>query len=61
MCVDPGREEGLALMSLQMSKEQQKTANARGARKEEGRFRAFAMVEFRCILIHKGSMHTTGL
>jgi hypothetical protein len=33
----------------------------REAREEEVRFRAFAMVEVRCVLINKGSMCPAGL
>ena len=58
MCVDPGREESLALPSLQTSKDQRKAAKEKGAREEEVGHRAFATVEVRCVLIHKGSMHT---
>jgi hypothetical protein len=61
MCVDPRRGEGLALLSFQTSKGQRKAAKEKGAREEEVGHRAFAMVEVRCVLIHKGSIHPAGL
>jgi hypothetical protein len=61
MCADSGREEALALLSLQTSKEQQKSAKERGAIEEEMGFRAFAMVKVRSVLIYKVSMWTVGL
>ena len=61
MCADSGREEALALLSLQTSKEQQKSAKERGAIEEEMGFRAFAMVKVWCLLIYKGSMWTVRL
>ena len=61
MCADSGREEGFTLLSLQTSKEHQKSAKERGAIEEETGFRVFAMVKVRCLLIYKGSMWTVGL
>ena len=61
MCADSGREEGFTLLSIQTSKEHQKSAKERGAIGEETGFRAFAMVKVRCLLIYKDSMWTVGL
>ena len=61
MCADSGREEGFALLSLQTSKEHQKSAKERGAIEVEMGFRVFAMVKVRCLLIYKDSMWTVGL
>jgi hypothetical protein len=56
MCADSGREEGFTLLSLQTSKEHQKSAKERGAIEVEMGFRVFAMVKVRCLLIYKDSM-----
>lgn len=61
MCADSGREEGFTLLSIQTSKEHQKSAKVRGGIEEEMGFRAFAMVKVRCLLIYKGSMWTVRL
>ena len=62
MCVNPGREDGLALLSLQTSKEQQHASNTREDIEDEVEFRAFTMVEVGRLLIHKGSiMYPAGL
>ena len=56
MCADSGREEGFTLLSLQTSKEHQKSDKEREAIEEETGFRVFAMVKVRCLLIYKDSM-----
>jgi hypothetical protein len=56
-----GERKALLSGAFRYLKKTPKTAKERGTKEEEGEFRAFAMVEFRCVLIHKGSMHTTGL
>ena len=56
MCADSGREEGFTLLSIQTSKEHQKSDKEREAIEEETRFRVFAMVKVRCLLIYKDSM-----
>jgi hypothetical protein len=61
MCADSGREEGFTLLSLQTSKEHQKSAKEREAIKEETGFRVFAMVKVRCLLTYKDPMWTVGL
>ena len=61
MCADSGREEGFTLLSIQTSKEHQKSDKEREVIEEETGFRAFAMVKVRCLLIYKDSMWTVGL
>ena len=61
MCADSGREEGFTLLSLQTSKEHQKSAKKRGAIEEETGCRVLAMVKVRYVLIYEGSMGTLGL
>ena len=61
MCADSGREEGFTLLSIQTSKEHQKSAKERGAIEEEMEFRAFTIGKVRCLLVYKGSMRTVEL